>query len=569
MSNGPADEVGASGVSEITRLSNRFVTDLCALSPLTAVMVGRDVVGDGRLDDLSPDGLAAIDDLVTSTLTAVRHTSPTGADDEVARDVLVERLEVERDRYRSGWAHADLNVLASPLQNLRQAFDLMRPSTADEWATVAARMAEVPQALAGYRRSLLHGVDHGHIPALRQVTACAQQCRIIAGTSEGPGYFRQMASGIGHDVVPDGALARGAALADAAYDELADFLTERLAPVAPQRDAVGPERYALASREFLGDTIDPIDTYQWGWHEFGRIEAELGEVAARISPDGGAAAAAHVLDADRRYQVQGTDGLQQWMQQLSDRAVADLAGSHFDIPEPLRTLDCRIAPAGGPVGAYYTAPSDDLTRPGAMWFSVEAGRRTFSTWRETTIVYHEGVPGHHLQLGTATAQRDRLTDFQRLSGFTSGHGEGWALYAEQLMRELGYLDDDGPLLGLLDSQLFRAARVIIDIGMHLELVIPAGTGFHEGERWTPELGLEFLLTRTISDPAHCRDEIDRYLGWPGQAPAYKVGERVWLAARDDARTRHGAAFDLRAFHTAALTMGGMGLGTLKQRLAAM
>ena len=92
---------------------------------------------------------------------------------------------------------------------------------------------------------------------------------------------------------------------------------------------------------------------------------------------------------------------------------------------------------------------------------------------------------------------------------------------------------------MLNENLFRAARVIIDIGMHLELEIPRGTGFHEGERWTPELGLEFMLTRTITEEALVRDEIDRYLGWPGQAPAYKLGERLWLSARDDARARAG------------------------------
>lgn len=97
--------------------------------------------------------------------------------------------------------------------------------------------------------------------------------------------------------------------------------------------------------------------------------------------------------------------------------------------------------------------------------------------------------------------------------------------------------------------------------------LPAGTGFHEGERWTPELGLEFLLARTISDPAHVHDEVDRYLGWPGQAPSYKLGERLWLAAREDARRRHGSAFDLVAFHRAALQMGSMGLDTLSERLA--
>jgi uncharacterized protein (DUF885 family) len=153
--------------------------------------------------------------------------------------------------------------------------------------------------------------------------------------------------------------------------------------------------------------------------------------------------------------------------------------------------------------------------------------------------------------------------------FTSGHGEGWALYAERLMKDLGFLHDDGELLGMLSEQLFRAARVVVDLGMHLELEIPAGTGFHEGERWTPELGLEFMLTRTITDAAHVHDEIDRYLGWPGQAPAYKIGERLWMAAREDARRRQGDSFDIKDFHTRALQMGGMGLDTLREQLNAL
>jgi uncharacterized protein (DUF885 family) len=229
-------------------------------------------------------------------------------------------------------------------------------------------------------------------------------------------------------------------------------------------------------------------------------------------------------------------------------------------------LECRLAPPGGAVGAYYTGPTDDFSRPGTMWWSVLADKELFSTWREVTTVYHEGVPGHHLQIGTAVHQAERLNKFQRLLCFISGHGEGWALYAERLMWELGYLADDGQLLGMLDAQLFRAARVVVDNGMHLKLEIPKGTGFHEGERWTPELGLEFMLTRTITAADHVRDEIDRYLGWPGQAPAYKLGERVWLAAREDARSRLGQDFDLCRFHTAALRMGTVGLDALRSLL---
>jgi len=338
--------------------------------------------------------------------------------------------------------------------------------------------------------------------------------------------------------------------------------------VARSTDAVGRDEYALWSRVFLGSAVDLEEAYEWGWHEFAELEREMRQIGQRIKPGGSLAEVAEALDADPRYRVVGQDAFQQWMQQHSDEAVRALQGTHFEIPGELTRLECLIAPPGGSVGAYYTGPSEDFSRPGRMWWSIPADREEFSTWRELSVVYHEGVPGHHLQIGTSVYEKS-LNRFQRLMSTTSGLAEGWALYAELLMRDLGFLEDDGNLLGMLDGQLFRAARVIVDIGMHLELEIPRGTGFHEGERWTPDLGLEFMLTRTITDPAHVRDEIDRYLGWPGQAPAYKIGERLWLAAREDARRRAGAAFDLKEFHTRALRLGGMGLDTLREQLAAL
>lgn len=551
--------------TSITEISNGVVDDLAAQSPTLATYLGRPG-HDDRLDDLSPDGHRAMRELVDSTLAAMAATQPADDREVLAAEVLGERLGVERDRLDSGWALADLNVIASPVQSIRQVFDLMPTETDEQWATIARRMQAVPTALAGYRASLAAAAADGKISARRQVTKCAEQCDTYAGLSGGSGFF----AGLAASAERPGALAKdlvaGATAADSAYADLGQFLRSEMAPQAGERDAVGEERYVLGSRYFLGASVDLPETYAWGWQEFLALERELVEVAERVAPGAGPAGAAKKLDDDPRYQVQGKDGLQQWMQELSDRAVEELSKSHFLVEGPMRTLACKIAPPGGGVGAYYTGPTDDFSRPGTMWWSVEEGRQTFPTWRETTTVYHEGVPGHHLQIATAVASREHLNDFQRLLAGTSGHAEGWALYAERLVRELGYLDDDGDLLGMLDAQLFRAARVIVDIGMHLELEIPTGAGFHEGERWTPELGLEFLLTRTISDPAHAKDEIDRYLGWPGQAPAYKVGERMWLQGRDAARARHGDAFDPKAFHTAALQAGEMGLDALAQLL---
>jgi uncharacterized protein (DUF885 family) len=204
-----------------------------------------------------------------------------------------------------------------------------------------------------------------------------------------------------------------------------------------------------------------------------------------------------------------------------------------------------------------------------MWWSVPDGMTQFSTWREVTTVYHEGVPGHHLQIGQTQVRAELLNRWQRLLCWCSGHGEGWALYAERLMDDLGYLSDPGDRLGMLDGQALRAARVIVDIGMHLELEIPRDNpfGFHPGERWTPELGWLFLRGHCRVQEDVLRFELDRYLGWPGQAPSYKVGERIWLQARADAQARKGADFDLKSFHRDALNLGALGLDPLRKALA--
>jgi len=482
--------------------------------------------------------------------------------------MFTERTGLAVELHDAGLDLAQLNTIASPAHELRMAFDLMPTQTPEHWQTIAARLAKLPGALSGYRTSLLTAADTGREPALRQVAKVAEQCEVWAGLHGPSGYFETLVARADVDDSLRSELAHQAHAAQEAYAEFAGFLRAELAPLARTKDAVGPDDYRIFSRLFTGSELDLTEAYEWGWSEFAAIEREMLEVAERIKPGASLAEVAETLDADPRYRVSGQDAYAAWMQQLSDEALRSLRSKHFEIPDELMALECRIAPPGGAVGAYYTAPSEDFSRPGRMWWSVSPERVDFNTWREVSVVYHEGAPGHHLQIATA-AYESSLNRFQRRMSFVSGHGEGWALYAELLMRELGYLDDNGDLLGMLDGQLFRAARVIVDIGMHLELEIPAGFGFHDGERWTPELGLEFLLTRTITDAEHVHDEVDRYLGWPGQAPSYKLGERLWLAARADAERRAGSSFDLKDFHTRALRLGGMGLDTLREQLAAL
>ena len=550
----------------VHEICDRFVDDLAELDPIAATALGIPG-GEEQLTDYSPEGHRARADLSRRALARVSAARPADESERVAQAVFEERTDLDLRLHEVGADMSALNVIASPVQELRQVFDLMPADTSEQWRTIARRLSAMPDAVRKLRAGLGEAAAGGNVAAARQVEKVAEQCDTWSGRGQKDSFFASMVGRADVDPTLRSELDAGAASAAESYAELADFLRADLLPRAPERDAVGEQRYQLWSRFFTGSALDLREAYEWGWQEFAAIEADMKRVADRIKPGAGLAEAAAALDAEARYRVRGQQEFESWMQHLADQALVDLRDTHFDIPDEVMKLECRIAPPGGGVGAYYTGPTDDFSRPGRMWWSIPADREEFPTWREVSTVYHEGVPGHHLQIATSIHQGQRLNKFQRLMCFVSGYAEGWALYAERLMRELGYLEDDGNLFGMLNDQLFRAARVVVDIGMHLELEIPAGTGFHEGERWTPELGLEFLLTRTVQDPSHVRDEIDRYLGWPGQAPSYKLGEREWLAARQDAKQRHGGDFDLRAFHRDALRMGAMGLDTLREQLA--
>ncbi|MGH8829061.1 MAG: DUF885 domain-containing protein [Jiangellaceae bacterium] len=536
------------------------VAEAVALDPIIATYVG--LPGhDHQLTDFSPEGFAERRAHVDRTLSALDATNVGSDRDEIARAAMRAQLETERDLHDVG-QDRQLNVIASPAQMTRMIFDLMDTGGEEGWANIAARLRQVPAALDGYRATMRADIAVDIRPARRQVLGVVPQCERIAG-----GFFSSLVADGAESLRAD--LDTAAAAAAEAYADFARFLTDEIAGHAREHDAIGREVYAVASRFFLGASVDLDETYEWGVAELARIETEMRDVAGRIVPGGSVDDAVKAVDADPRYNIEGTEALQVWMQNLSDTTIAAMNGRHFDIPKAIQRLECRIAPTKDG-GIYYTGPSDDLSRPGRMWWSVPEGVETFSTWRETTTVFHEGVPGHHLQIAQVVYNRELLNIWQRLFAGTSGHAEGWALYAERLMQELGFLDDPADRLGMLDAHTFRASRVVIDIGMHLGKEVPESLVRADGLTpgvWTPESAYAFLRAHCRMPDEFLRFELDRYLGWPGQAPSYKVGERIWLEAREDVRRRQGDAFDLKAFHKAALDLGGMGLDPLKAALA--
>ncbi|HEV6953621.1 MAG TPA: DUF885 domain-containing protein [Promicromonospora sp.] len=556
----------------IDAVADDYVTRIAALDPLAATDMG--LPGhDHELTDFSPAGHDARARAGRDVLAALDGLEPVDDVDRVTLSAMRERVGLELELHEAGEGLRELNNIDSPVQHLRDVFDIMPTGSVEAWENVASRLNGLPGAVDGYIESLTAAAARGDVAAVRQVHEAIGQARELAGDSS---FFASFVSGPQVDAVLDESascslvrkeLEHGATAARAAYGKLAEFLERDLAPQAPEADAVGRDRYALWSRYFLGATVDLDETYRWGLEELDRIVAEQEQVAAQIAGPGATVEdAVAALDADPARRLEGTAALKAWMQETSDAAVAALNGTHFDIPEPVLDLECMIAPTQSG-GIYYTAPSDDWSRPGRMWWAVPEGVTEFNTWREKTTVFHEGVPGHHLQCGQAVFARDTLNSWRRLACWVSGHGEGWALYAERLMADLGHLDDPGDRLGMLDAQRLRAARVVFDIGVHLGLPAPERWG---GGTWTAEKGWPFLLANVNMAEEFVRFEFNRYLGWPGQAPSYKVGQRLWEQTRDAARsvaTARGEDFDIKAFHARALNLGSVGLDTLREALS--
>lgn len=558
----PVEAPAARTPTAIDAIAERWVDTETDLFPELRVYLGR-AGREGDYGDYSPAGAQEADRARRRVLTELRSVEPVDEVDRITKLDLTRELELEIEKTEAALEQRDLNVIESPPQSLRDIFDLMPTTTVEDWAAIATRMRNLPSAMGGYLETLRAGIRDRNTPAIRQVREVIAQADKQLSAD---GFFFRLA----RDAAPEtGALPAslaadleaGARSASAAYGELRSFLAEELAPHAQQKDAVGRDLYALASRGFLGATVDLDETYEWGIAELARMTEEQEAIARELRPGASVREAVELLDADPARKLHGTDALRAWMQATSDRAVEELGRTHFDIPAEVRRLECLIAPTTEG-GIYYTGPADDFSRPGRMWWSVPVGVTEFNTWRELTTVYHEGVPGHHLQIGQATFNKALLNTWRRYAG-TSGHAEGWALYAERLMEQLGYLDDPADRFGMLDGQRMRAARVVLDIGVHLEKQRPDGSGI-----WTGDDAFGFLSGNVNMDAGFVRFEVNRYLGWPGQAPSYKIGQRIWEELRDDDARREGASFDIKAFHKKALDVGGVGLDTLRAAMLA-
>ncbi|MER6498095.1 DUF885 domain-containing protein [Streptomyces sp. NPDC001455] len=548
------------------QVADAYVDAYIELDPISGTYLG--VAASSRhLPDFSPAGQEARAELARATLARLDAAERLpGADTDAERRcgrLLRERLMAELAVHEADEGLRTVSNIHSPAHSIREVFTVTPTETDEDWAAVVDRLRAVPAALEGYRESLALGLERGLYGGPRATATFIGQLDEWAG-DDGTGFFEEFAAAGPAPLRAE--LDEAAGRAKKSVAELRDWMREVYAPaVEGAPDIVGRERYARWSRYFNGTDLDLDEAYAYGWSEYHRLLAEMRTEAGKILPGAGPWEALAHLDVHGKH-IEGVDEVRTWLQNLMDEAIEALDGTHFELAERVRKVESHIAPPGGAAAPYYTGPSEDFSRPGRTWLPT-MGETRFPVYDLVSTWYHEGVPGHHLQIAQWTHVADSLSRYQASIGQVSANCEGWALYAERLMDELGFLPDPERRLGYLDAQMMRACRVIVDIGMHAEMEIPADSPFHPGERWTPDLAQEFFGNHSGRPADFVESELTRYLSMPGQAIGYKLGERAWLLGRENARTAHGDAFDAKAWHMAALSQGPLGLDDLVDELS--
>jgi uncharacterized protein (DUF885 family) len=321
----------------------------------------------------------------------------------------------------------------------------------------------------------------------------------------------------------------------------------------------GADFYRLGLKTYTTASLSPVEIHQTGLDLVKTLSAEIDEALhAQGLTQGSVGERLAVLGADKHYLYDNTDAAKETLiADLNTRVAAmqALLPTRFNTL-PKVTVQIRRVPkaieAGAP-GGYYQRGSLDGSRPGAYYINLR-DTAELARWKLPTLTYHEGIPGHHLQI--SLMQETPGLPLLRKMAFFSGYGEGWALYAEQLAVEMGlYKDDPLGLIGQLQASLFRAVRLVIDSGLH-------------AQGWSREQAIEYYVATLGEKRSAATSEVERYCVWPGQACSYMIGKLAWLRLRSQAQAKLGDKFDIKAFHDAGLLSGAVPLDVLDRVMAA-
>lgn len=482
----------------------------------------------------------------------ILNAEPIDYYDELAKKIILIDIDNYLNTAEDYYHYIDFGSVFSEPQSIYEVFEVMPKETKSDILNITKRMEKIPSAFSEWITSLKDVAKFNFVNA---------KIRVDYLINILDNYADDKFVKIAQDIDPQNSrLLKAARQADIACEQLSSWLELKYKPIAEEKFSIGRERYLKNIKEYTGLDIDPQLIYDWGVSELAQINNQMRELASTMGNFEHLTDVRDYLNNHPDYIIEGKDNFKKFLEGIIQKAITELNGTIFTIPAKIKKCEVIMDEDTIDESPYYKEPSDDFTRPGRTYYPT-LGRTHFTTWENYSTWFHESVPGHHLQFGISKLNKDTLSRYQREAAWSSGYGEGWALYSEKLMDELGYFEDPGYKMGYLMCQAMRAARVIVDIGLHLQYKSPYG------DIWNPENAVRFMEEYALLNHDYAVSEVKRYISWAGQAITYKLGERAWLKAREDAKKRLGDKFDLKKFHMYALKLGPMGLDMLEDELS--
>jgi uncharacterized protein (DUF885 family) len=545
-------------ITPVNALADRFWERILELNPTLATVYGDERYSD-RLEDPGPTGRAESRALMEETLAGAEGipADDLSLEDRITRDMLrvIAELAIEEDDQRV-YRLKVVDQMAGPQTLLPQVVQFQPADTPERLEKLLARLGAYHDYMAANTDILREGLDTGltapRIVAERTINQIERLLAIPIAEAVVPA-MAQVASDADRERIRE--IVRDVVYpADAAF---LDVLRDEYLPATREDPGIwsapdGEALYRTQIRAWTTLELDPRDVHQIGLDELGAIDAGRREIASGAGYADPASYRA-ALDADAANTPGSKDELVARAREDIERALAVAPGFFGRLPvagcdvRPVEEFKEKDAPF-----AYYFPPATDGSRPGIYYangYNLPARKYT----KLATTTYHEAVPGHHFQIALEQ-ENENLTTFRRLGArmVAGAYVEGWGLYSEKLADEMGLFRDEGERFGMLDAVAWRAARLVVDTGLH-------------ALRWPRQRSIDFLLEAGLSE-TDAVIETDRYIAWPGQALSYMIGCREIERLRRIVAERDGDRFDLRAFHDAVLAHGSLPLATLSREL---
>jgi uncharacterized protein (DUF885 family) len=533
-------------------------------NPEWATMLGDRRYND-RLSDISPEFFRADIDERRKFLTRFQAINPAGflRQDSLSRELMIRQLqqEIEGAQFKN-W-EMPVNQMGGMHLALADLVTLTPFNTVADYDNYLARLHQIPHAFDQLTANMQQGVRDGLMPPRYLLEKVAAEAADIAGKTDESSPFAKPVKDFPSSVpaseqkrIRDAVLASIADQVVPAYQRFASYVRNEYAPHGRTEPGVwslpdGAARYRFAIRRITTTDMTPEAIHALGLKQIDEIEAEMLADAHKLGFKDLASLNDHVKNDGSFYATSG--------QQVLDLYTNYARGMEPELPKlfghlpesKLTVIPMEASRSKNAVPADYTDGAADGSRPGHINVN-EYDPEHRLTLNIEAIAYHEGIPGHHLQLSLAQ-EMENLPEFRRHAGYTA-FVEGWALYAERLGKEVGHYRDPYSDYGRLENEMWRAIRLVID------------TGVHE-KHWSRDQMVAYFHRYTAMDEPNIQSEVDRYIAWPGQALAYKLGQLEILKLRDEARRELGDKFDIRVFHDEVLGNGALPLDVLDSEVS--